>query len=728
MEPLPTQGQTLRHYTAFRPRPRRTRTQPPSSRPQELKAEAENEATEGMGRVDEGVEEFFTKKIIPDYALKGRWEESNSAQATPSESSTSIAPLPLSPSSDTVPSCPESTTVSSAPAPPANTQSVTPTDDEDTPPTLSSPPSSLPLSNTNTTNTSTAPKNIKKKFGDFFAFKRARAGRAAKAAGGEGGGESVKVKRTSIADLIRPLREAKDRERERDKERGAKSVEDVNVCNDAAITEGSAAVGMRLAGEGMDVLMPVKTLTITPSNESAPTHPTTHAPSTSTHTDNTDATVSQPDHPFEVRPEGSEHGDTKMGQTSVERALRTKRSLREGKSQSLILLTGDEDKDRAHKKFSNMSMQKNAQESTNSFEQRLQVMLHRLSVGRSPPPNTKMNQNKEDELRKANSEGAILDKPDSPSYVKPRTMSSSAAERRDPKKAPEPVRPLIYPKPPVSERPSLLKPPVSAKPILPVHAAAGDTVKSRSLSEDGKAVDSPAQSENQESTRRPPPATLPKTEHFSPALRKIPSAVERSEKAQSITDESLPKPRPNLKPPAQRRAVSVHEDTLTMTQELKVVLQKSPIRLCGNKGELPTCIEDSNAGDEAQSRQDSEKLKCKTEQTGVGVKPTSQEREDSSCVSSTSQNQKEKPKLPHTPISPPPEDKSPALAKTAEKLQKSPQSQEKLSILTSSEISKGGLVSPPFDAKKSPSMPTGGKERKAEDVSKQHTSNSASGL
>lgn len=34
MEPLPTQGQTLRHYTASRPRPRRTHTQPPSSRPQ----------------------------------------------------------------------------------------------------------------------------------------------------------------------------------------------------------------------------------------------------------------------------------------------------------------------------------------------------------------------------------------------------------------------------------------------------------------------------------------------------------------------------------------------------------------------------------------------------------------------------------------------------------------------------------------------------------------------
>lgn len=34
MEPLPTQGQALRHFTASRPRPRRTQTPLPSSRPQ----------------------------------------------------------------------------------------------------------------------------------------------------------------------------------------------------------------------------------------------------------------------------------------------------------------------------------------------------------------------------------------------------------------------------------------------------------------------------------------------------------------------------------------------------------------------------------------------------------------------------------------------------------------------------------------------------------------------
>lgn len=36
---------------------------------QEPDSKVDIETSEGMGRVDEGVEEFFTKKIIPDYAL-----------------------------------------------------------------------------------------------------------------------------------------------------------------------------------------------------------------------------------------------------------------------------------------------------------------------------------------------------------------------------------------------------------------------------------------------------------------------------------------------------------------------------------------------------------------------------------------------------------------------------------------------------------------------------------
>lgn len=137
-------------------------------------------------------------------------------------------------------------------------------------------------------------------------------------------------------------------------------MEDVNVYNDTTITEGSAAVGLRLAGDVTEVTMPAKTLTITtPSNETAPSHPisaTTPAPTVATHTDQIEATGSEPEYPSAVRPDESEQGekDSKMGQTPFERTLKTKRSLREGKSQSLILLTGlePEDKDRTHKKVS----------------------------------------------------------------------------------------------------------------------------------------------------------------------------------------------------------------------------------------------------------------------------------------------------------------------------------------------------------------------------------------
>ena len=36
---------------------------------QEPVSETENESNSGMGRVDEGVEEFFTKRILPDSGL-----------------------------------------------------------------------------------------------------------------------------------------------------------------------------------------------------------------------------------------------------------------------------------------------------------------------------------------------------------------------------------------------------------------------------------------------------------------------------------------------------------------------------------------------------------------------------------------------------------------------------------------------------------------------------------
>ncbi|KAM7396101.1 hypothetical protein PAMP_019170 [Pampus punctatissimus] len=330
-----------------------------------------------MGRVDEGVEEFFTKKIIPDYALKGQWEESNPAQATPPESSsTPSASTPFFSSSDNIIS---STTTVTSPSVPSTDTSFTSSDVPSLSTSSTPPTSSSVISSTTTpTPTTTLPtKNIKKKFGDFFAFKRARAGRAAKAGGGEGGGEAVKVKRTSIADLIRPLREAKERERERErdkekeKERGGRSVEDVNVSNDAATTEGTVATSHHLADDARETVAPAKTLATTMLlSETTPSYPTVNttpdlAGATLSNLQE-EAVTSLPVLPGQTAsavvtsPLTEEEQSSmlmkemKMGGTPYgERRLKvTRRSLREGKSQSLILLTGlePEDKDNTHSK------------------------------------------------------------------------------------------------------------------------------------------------------------------------------------------------------------------------------------------------------------------------------------------------------------------------------------------------------------------------------------------
>ncbi|XP_040894620.1 capping protein, Arp2/3 and myosin-I linker protein 2 [Toxotes jaculatrix] len=721
MEPLPTQGQTLRHYTASRPRPRRTHSQPPSSRPQEPVSKVENEASEGMGRVDEGVEEFFTKKILPDYALKGRWEESNPAQATPSESSsTPSASTPFSSSSENIIS--STTTTVTSPSVPSTDTSFTSTD---VPPLSTSPTPPTPASVT--TSTTTLPtKNIKKKFGDFFAFKRARAGRASKAGGGEGGGgEGVKVKRTSIADLIRPLREAKERERERerDKERGARSVEDANVSNDAATTEGTVATSQHLAGDAREVMAPANTLTTTtPPSETAPSYPTIPAASP----DLIPATLSNLEEeavpalpgrtpsPVVTSPltEQERSGALmKVGGTPYgERRLKvTKRSLREGKSQSLILLTGlePEDKDNTHSK-------KHASDSTSSIEQKLQVMLQRMGVARTPPTDTKTSQNKDEELRKANSEGAILEKPQPPpTYMKPRTMSTSS-DPRHPIRTLDPLRPdpPLLPKPAIPERPVGPLPPrpaIAAKPPIPTPAApagggarpssappsssSAERVQLRAHTQDG----SPGESTAQEGPQGAAPTPSPRKELLPPAPspRRGPSAQDRSEKAQSVTDESLPKPRQHMKPLPQRRAVSVHEDALAMTQELKAVLQRSPIRFRGNRGDLPTCTEDLSSGEEAQRSQEAEEkkeeLRAEKGRMGCGGTPAEarhpppgeEEAKGSGCPSSAGQPQQaaSPPRL-FSPAAaldkaPPTPERPPALTQTLEKPPVTPTSQKK---------------------------------------------------
>ncbi|XP_035013107.2 capping protein, Arp2/3 and myosin-I linker protein 2 isoform X2 [Hippoglossus stenolepis] len=765
MEPLPTQGQTLRHYTASRPRPRRTHTQPPSSRPQEPVSKVENEASEGMGRVDEGVEEFFTKKILPDYALKGRWEESNPAQATPPESSsTPSASTPFSSSSENITS--STTTTVTSPSVPYTDTSFTSTD---VPPLSASSTTPTPSSVTTTTNTAIPTKNIKKKFGDFFVFKRARAGRVTKAGGGEGGGgEGVKVKRTSIADLIRPLREAKERERERErdkereKEREARSGEDANVSNDAATTEGTVPTSHHVVGDAREVMAPANTLTTTtPPSETSPSYRTISP-------DPIGATLSNLEEeavlsgctpsPMVTSPLTEQERSSvltremKLGGTPYgERRLKaTKRSLREGKSQSLILLTGlePEDKDNIHSK-------KHASESTSSFEQRLQVMLHRMGVAKTSSADTKTN--KDEELRKANSEGAILEKPEPPpTYMKPRTMSTSS----DPRhliRVLDPIRPdpPLHPKPSLHDRPfgSLPpKPAIAAKPPLPTPAApAGggarpssappsssmaERVPLRAHTRDGRPGESAVQNGGQDGPQGAASAPSPRKEQLppSPSPWRGPSAQDRQEKAQSVTDECLPKPRQHVKPLPQRRAVSVHEDALAMTQELKAVLQRSPIRFRGNRGDLPTCTEDPSSAEEAQRAQEAsdkgketagekkdQKEELKSQKGGGTIaeakypSPEEEEALGSGCASSTAQTQQgvsaprlftpaaalnkasstqerppaRTPTLEKPPVTSTTQKKSPSTVPTLDKLLVSPPLQDKTSSTTHKKKSPG---------------------------------------
>ncbi|TRY65529.1 hypothetical protein DNTS_029113 [Danionella cerebrum] len=581
---LPIEGHTLRHYTRTRPRPNRRNRQPPS-KPQEQAAEIENEANENMGRVDEGVEEFFTKKIIPDDPLKHQREE------------------PLIKAQPAEPTC-----VTTAP----------------------------PTTSTTTPIPTTAPsKNIKKKFGDFFAFKKVRAGRGAK---GDGGPEG-KVKKTSIADLIRPLREAaraeKEREKEREREREKEREKDkVKLDEENIVSPETTAATTTILTITESTTSPVIEDKMSPKAASPALTPPASTPtppaSSPSKTEEVPAlspvappTPSKTPSPVPVvSPSEREKSRTLEKSRTPDGERRPKpirRSLREGKSQSLILLSDvlpEQDGTATHAK-------KHASESSSSFEQRLHVMLQRMGVTKTSPTDTKQTQNKDEELRKANSEGAILDKPEPPpTFMKPRTMSTSADNRR-PTRVTQSVTDFQRPeKPQLPERPiGPLPPKPIMKPIIPPATETTGTVMSTpklpspnrevqtevsdttSLSQPQEELPNPSP-RKEASAQAPVPASAPASALApAPSPRRILStdSRERAARALSVTEETLPVPRPRIKPSPQRRAVSVHEDSLLQhaamldPEELKAALpirQRSPGRKQGNIGELTPCSED----------------------------------------------------------------------------------------------------------------------------------------
>ncbi|XP_062242477.1 mucin-2-like [Platichthys flesus] len=166
------------------------------------------------------------------------------------------------------------------------------------------------------------------------------------------------------------------------------------------------------------------------------------------------------EHDRENEKEKAKDGESAVQETPVSGAapLRgdaapPRRALREGKSQSLILLSGSAAA--GHTNARNTA--KKQFEGQNSFEQKLHLMLQRIGVSKAPPEET---QNQEGEMKKAESEGTIIDsKPEPPaSFSKPRTMSASSDTRHQ-------IRPSV------SAHESAGKPALLPKPVIKPGAA-----------------------------------------------------------------------------------------------------------------------------------------------------------------------------------------------------------------------------------------------------------------
>nr|XP_030137945.3 capping protein, Arp2/3 and myosin-I linker protein 2 isoform X1 [Taeniopygia guttata] len=114
------------------------------------------------------------------------------------------------------------------------------------------------------------------------------------------------------------------------------------------------------------------------------------------------------------------------------RRIRPKYS-REGKSQSLILLSGEDEDALGVRHDKKRQLEKSEGELSSSFEQRVQVMLHRIGVTKGPAAESKKQQSKDSEIKKAGSDGDIVDSSaDSPPSLKARTHSVSTAPRTIP--------------------------------------------------------------------------------------------------------------------------------------------------------------------------------------------------------------------------------------------------------------------------------------------------------
>ncbi|NWY10657.1 CARL2 protein, partial [Aphelocoma coerulescens] len=274
---LPTAGEKLEHCTKARPRPNRRHKQPPS-KPNVQPVACENSEDRSITRVDEGLEDFFAKRLI----------------------------------TETLPPTTPETCPGSAPMAPSGSRT------------------------------------LKKKIGNFFAFKKPKSSRGSRCEKEpEGGPTAPRSRRSMLSDILRAPSKA-----------------------------GESGKPLSKSEEGG--------LSAEPHAE--PEHCQT------------------PDSARRIRPKYS----------------------REGKSQSLILLSGEDEDALGVRHDKKRHLEKSEGELSSSFEQRVQVMLHRIGVTKGPAAESKKQQNKDSEIKKAGSDGDIVDSSaDSPPSLKARTHSVS---------------------------------------------------------------------------------------------------------------------------------------------------------------------------------------------------------------------------------------------------------------------------------------------------------------
>ncbi|NWW04969.1 CARL2 protein, partial [Oreocharis arfaki] len=274
---LPTAGEKLEHCTKARPRPNRRHKQPPS-KPNVQPVACENSEDRSITRVDEGLEDFFAKRLITE-------------TLPPTTPDTCLGSAPLAPSGS---------------------------------------------------------RTLKKKIGNFFAFKKPKSSRGSRCEKEpEGGPTAPRSRRSMLSDILRAPSKA-----------------------------GESGKPLSKSEEGG--------LSAEPHAE--PEHCQT------------------PDSARRIRPKYS----------------------REGKSQSLILLSGEDEDALGVRHDKKRHLEKSEGELSSSFEQRVQVMLHRIGVTKGPAAESKKQQSKDSEIKKAGSDGDIVDSSaDSPPSLKARTHSVS---------------------------------------------------------------------------------------------------------------------------------------------------------------------------------------------------------------------------------------------------------------------------------------------------------------